>query len=653
MDGRAVDDFSMRCPPVAARVPGRTDHSGREGYEGDKLGKLLNVALDEFDPSQRRVIEADCADRLLVDAGPGTGKTAVACARIANLVGELGVNPSRIWMISFTRTAIAEIRARLYSYVGEESFAVKVATLDAHAWALHSGFDDKASLTGSFDQNIESVLDLLKRDDDTQDYLYDVQHLVLDEAQDLVGIRADLVETFIGYLAPECGVTIFADEAQAIYDFAEDIPGVTHPVRRAFVERFREDGGKFQHARLEKVHRTSSEKLQEIFTSVRLEVLQPTQKSGLFGKIKARIEDLVGDKAPSVASAPPWEALSAGDLVLFRTRAEALHAAQFNQSPYSLRIGGYGATLPPWLAICFHDCTDRHIGKAEFADRWVKRVRNTCPPSYSNGEAWERLYRLAGSGDGSLDLLLLRQRLARKSLPVELAEPDYGLVGPIIGTVHASKGREADDVLYYVSDDPEFEDEQSELEETRVMFVGSTRARRSLRLGKAPRSYAKSLSSGRAYKKLKGAAAMLEIGRPSDQDLTGLVGTRLQSQAATNMSQTWLARHSCVMTQLEFSSNPDDDWAYGAVAPLEGTHLTTLTRQFNYDYWELIERIADRKRCRPAPNIRFVKSLGAMTLVAAPDDPALDLLHAPWSRSGFALAPRLSAFTKVFAWKRQ
>lgn len=555
-------------------------------------------------------------------------------------------------MISFTRTAIAEIRARLYSYVGEESFAVKVATLDAHAWSLHSGFDENASLTGSFDQNIESVLDLLKRDDDTQDYLYNVQHLIVDEAQDLVGIRADLVTAFISFLAPECGVTIFADEAQAIYDFAEDIPGVTHARQSTFVDRLGEETAHFKHVSLEKVHRTSSEKLQEIFTSVRRELLQANEKSGIFGKIRSRIGGLIDGQMPSVAKSPPWETLSSGDLVLFRTRAEALHAAQFNKSPYSLRIGGYGTTLPPWLAISFHDFLERYINQERFTDLWLARVRETCPPLYGHREAWERIYRLAGSGDGSLDLWHLRQCLARKSLPVELAEPDYGLAGPIIGTVHASKGREADDVLYYVSEDPDFEDEQSELEETRVMFVGSTRARRRLRFGVAPRSFARSLSSGRAYKKLGSSAAMLEIGRPSDQDLSGLVGTGLQSQSATRMSQNWLAKHACVMTQLEFSANPHDDWSYGAVAPLEGTHLTTLTRQFNYDYWELIERIADRKLCRPAPTIRYVKSLGAMTVVAAPDDPALELLHDPWSRSGFALAPKVSAFTKVFVWKR-
>lgn len=617
------------------------------------MQNLLHVARDEFDPLQLNVIEAGRSERMLVDAGPGTGKTAVACARIGNLVTELGVNPSKLWMISFTRTAVAEIRGRLYSYVGENSFSVKVATLDAHAWALHSGFDEKANLTGSFDQNIDSVIALLKKDEATQDYLYDVQHLIIDEAQDLVGVRAQLVEEFISCLSPDCGVTIFADEAQAIYDFAESEVGKAKLSHESLTQKYLRQGSQFRASRLERVHRTSSEKLKEIFTSVRQEVLQPREPSGLFLRIRSRILALAGEEIDSVSAAPPWETLERDDLVLFRTRAEALQAAQFNRSPYSLRLGGYGATLPPWLAICFHDFTNRHIDKVRFAHRWVSRVRESCPPSYDHGEAWERIFRLAGTGEGSLDLWELRQRLARPSIPVELAEPDYGLPGAIIGTVHASKGREANDVLYYVASDPEFKDDVAELEETRVMFVGSTRAKRSLRIGRASKCYAGSLSSGRAYKKLKSNAAMLEIGRPGDQTLQGIVGKKLQSQAATMMSHKWLAKHSCVMTSLEFNANPELDWAYSAPAPGEGTHLTTLSPQFNYDYWELIDKIADRKSCRPAPSIKYAKSLGAMTIVAAPDDPSLELLHDPWSKSGFALAPRVSAFTKVYTWKRQ
>ncbi|MFG9067502.1 UvrD-helicase domain-containing protein [Pseudomonas aeruginosa] len=154
-----------------------------------------NTLLEsDWDADQLRVIEEDADSRLIVEAGPGTGKTAVACARLAYMINEEDIEPSNTWMISFTRTAVAEIRARLHSYVGDASFAIRIATIDSHAWSIHSGHDPNASLTGSYEENITRVIELLKNDEDVADELLQIEHVVIDEAQDLVGQRADLIE---------------------------------------------------------------------------------------------------------------------------------------------------------------------------------------------------------------------------------------------------------------------------------------------------------------------------------------------------------------------------------------------------------------------------------------------------------------------------
>src|SRR5262249_47327705 len=150
-----------------------------------------------WDASQERVITSKGSARLIVEAGPGTGKTAVSCARLAFLVSEHGVQPSKSWMISFTRTAVAEIRSRLYNYLGDAAFAVKVATVDSHAWSIHSGYDSTATLTGTYEENIDHVLSLIQNEPEVQEYLEGVEHLIVDEAQDLVGNRADLIEAII------------------------------------------------------------------------------------------------------------------------------------------------------------------------------------------------------------------------------------------------------------------------------------------------------------------------------------------------------------------------------------------------------------------------------------------------------------------------
>jgi hypothetical protein len=112
----------------------------------------------EWTSEQLAVIEAPVAARLLVDAGPGTGKTATLCARIARLIDCAGLDPGEIWIISFTRTAVAEIRGRVSTYLREPSHAhgIRVATIDSHAWSMNVGFNEHAVLSGSFDDNIVS-----------------------------------------------------------------------------------------------------------------------------------------------------------------------------------------------------------------------------------------------------------------------------------------------------------------------------------------------------------------------------------------------------------------------------------------------------------------------------------------------------------------
>lgn len=65
-------------------------------------------------------------------AGPGTGKTFVLVRRIQYLVEKLGVDPSSITALTFTRAAAAEMKHRLEERF--QAFRVRVSTL--HSYAL-------------------------------------------------------------------------------------------------------------------------------------------------------------------------------------------------------------------------------------------------------------------------------------------------------------------------------------------------------------------------------------------------------------------------------------------------------------------------------------------------------------------------------------
>ncbi|WP_426427186.1 UvrD-helicase domain-containing protein [Pseudomonas palmensis] len=611
-----------------------------------------NTLLESgWDADQLRVIEEDANSRLIVEAGPGTGKTAVACARLAYLINEEDIEPSNTWMISFTRTAVAEIRARLHSYVGDASFAIRIATIDSHAWSIHSGHDPNASLTGSYEENITRVIELLKNDEDVADELLQIEHIVIDEAQDLVGQRAGLIEALVERLPSDCGITVFADEAQAIYGFSDNSIGCRRKEEGCksdlpLLDRLQagEKWG-FTTLALKEIYRTSSPGLKKIFSELRQDILDKQKHgSGLHAETAQRVRELADE------SGLKWTDMkvanfTSDDLLLFRTRAEVLMASQFCDLPHRLRVSGYGATLPAWLAICFSDFVEPFLVARHFFDLWAARIENKVSPPYGPAEAWQHLMRVAGRQDGSIDMQRLRRRLGQTRPPVELTLPEYGLNGPIVGTIHASKGREASNVVLILPSVSEFESVEDEIEEARVLFVGATRARASLIVGERSPFRASTLASGRAHRSTKkGQSTMVEIGRSGDITARGLVGQSEFREADALAGQAFLTKVVDVVTTYKLEADPDLDWRYRIYTGNERLCVGVLSRKLTYDLWEILENKNQKRSHKPPTYVNHVRGQGCATIVLSPDDNELETLNEPWASSGFVLSPRVAAF---------
>ena len=609
------------------------------------------LQIEDWDDEQLSVIEARYNQRLLVEAGPGTGKTAVACSRIAHLINDARIAEPNIWMISFTRAAVAEIRSRLFHYVGESAFSIKVATIDSHAWSIHSGHDPAAKLTGTYEENIDRVIELVRCDEEVQEELEVVEHLIVDEAQDLIGIRAHLVETLIGKLNSACGVTVFADSAQAIYGFADDEEIGDVVESSSLMDRLASQQKGFATHRLTTIHRTSSLGLKYIFGKVRESILDGCgAPEGLFARTQKSIchhADQTGLSSNKLG----LESVPASSLVLFRTRAEALRHSQFCERPHSLRLSGFGLHLPAWLAICLGDFTDLVISKDDFFSRWAARVESFFVPDYGPTEAWNRLVRSGGNRDGSVDLRMLRSRLSRSNPPLDLCRLDFGLPGPIIGTIHASKGREADNVTMLIPRQVATADPALEADETRILFVGATRAREELRVGQGEKYSGIKLDSGRAVRiGNKGKnVAMVEIGRPGDLSATAIAGRRYSSECKFVESQHYLKHHASAISKMELWADNALQWQHGVVIPESELHVGVMSKAFKNDLWKIANILSDKrgKKLQPRQKIKNVRCLGVRTHVVSENDPEFDLLH-PAARTGFLLAPMMASFTNVY-----
>ena len=62
---------------------------------------------------------------------------------------------------------------------------------------------------------------LQSQDQEVMDLLGFFKHVLVDEAQDLVGPRYELVRLLLENLGEGVGATVFGDPHQAIYDYAE------------------------------------------------------------------------------------------------------------------------------------------------------------------------------------------------------------------------------------------------------------------------------------------------------------------------------------------------------------------------------------------------------------------------------------------------
>ena len=613
----------------------------------------------QWDSSQINVINASAKDRLLIDAGPGTGKTAVACARVSRLIDHEGLEPSRIWLISFTRVAVQEIGERIGSYLNDASngLAIKIATLDSHAWALHSGFDAEASLLGTYEENIQSVLDLIRQEGAIGEYLERIEHLIVDEAQDIVGIRSELVIEFIQNLSQSCGITIFSDEAQAIYGFADD-----QEIKQGLdssptvVDRLRICGEyNFRQCALNQVHRTSDPNLLKIFSDTRNKVLaNSSEPKGKLASIKEDISNLAHEKVDNRESSN-FEKLKE-TFLLYRRRCEVLLRSSFlaeKKISHRVRMSGLPVCLAPWIGIALSEHIERNLTIDQFEELWTTRVQDSSFATLDIVDAWWKLVKYGGTSENSVDMWRLRDVLGRNRPPPDLCQPELGQDGPVVSTIHATKGREAD-VVHLMMPIGKVEDCDEE-EESRVLFVGATRARSELRTGNGFGQFATKVdSTGRAYHLPSGkggARAQVEFGREGDINAEGLAGRQYYSDAnIVRANQVHFRNKVYESSPLIAKLDYETDYAYRLFGDDSQQCLAVLANQVNFDLVSIKNLVGEKLggEFRLPPNINHLRLHSLRTLALRPDASECESLHEPWRSSGIMLAPVVIGYSMVY-----
>jgi DNA helicase-2/ATP-dependent DNA helicase PcrA len=584
-------------------------------------------------PEQKVVIESGKADWLLVEAGPGTGKTQVAAMRLVHLLN-CGLQPAQILVLSFSRSAVATLTRRIARLrLADEALVedlrhLSIRTFDSWTFRmLRQGGGAVPDLLGNtYEKNIVAVTDALADESnaDIEARLNGIRHVIVDEFQDLPGVRACLVIELLSRLnrsgTPRVGFTVLGDPVQSIYRFANrtsDYPSISDPWED-LKERM---GNDLREVALVRNHR-STEKLATMAASIRKilqdQILDSQKKLVAMQRILERLPASSAD----AKLGPEWLAQrpSGSVAILTRTNGEALRVAMMILGdsvegpvvPVRLRLAGTLPIVPAWIAVLLSRFKPNIISRATFdvvydkielAEDSAARTVLQIPSRYV---AWQRLARASGVPDSalSIDLDMLRERLDwPDSFPDDQISEDSVV---FIMTIHQAKGMEFDNVMLLdarIRDDSDSPEDS--IEEANVGFVAITRAGK--QLGRIPSSciykapYECQFKNGRSRHMAWGKMNSLQFGLPGDVDSESLVDRNIHGgdeavgklQKYLMMESANLLGHKVILKRVNNVENSSRtrDVRYDVHlqdGKQEGLLIGRTTQQITYDLLQLL-----------------------------------------------------------------
>ncbi len=488
---------------------------------------------------QIAVVAADAETNRLVLAGPGSGKTRVIVHRAAYLLRVLRTDPRSILILCYNRNAALELRRRLTALVGDEARGVVIQTYHGFAVRLTGRSLSPSPLVRegrgegyarprngreppNFDDLIPAALALLEGrtalpgltpDEQRERLLAGYRHILVDEYQDIDEDQYRLVAAVAGRSRDqdEGRLTLLAvgDDDQNIYGFRgasvafirrfkddyeaqvhyliENYRGSAHIIAAANAliahNRDRMKTGQPGRPDRQRARAPAGGRWEQLdpYGRGRVEVLEVADPARQAAALLARLQRLHGLSAQ--AGDADW-----GRFAVLAWRRETLQPIRALCEAAGIPVA-WGAELPPLHRI-------REV--AAFLDALAALGHDPCTPADLDPlipaaeTPWRRLLtdlaaawrEEAGAGpvDAARCLDFCYETLAEQRRERSLSD------GVFLSTLHGAKGLEFDHVL--IADGPGAPPSNGRRpdpeEQRRLYFVGMTRARETLGLGRLP-----------------------------------------------------------------------------------------------------------------------------------------------------------------------
>lgn len=497
------------------------------------------------------VLNAGPEERMLINAGPGTGKTWTLIQKIGSLVRNPDIDPENVLVLSFSRAAVEEIEKRLKEAEREGNLpprwhAIDFSTLDSFAtrmilYAMNNRPDllpEGYTLSGQgYDDRIETARNIIRKQPDILDSNV---HVLIDEIQDLVGARAGLVLNILHVLDPDCGFTLLGDACQSLYDYQAD-RDTSVMTSALFYDYLFRDFPDIHYFRFDENHRQSGQ-LRELIAPFRDAILTgtPEQRRNVLYRIRSGIQSSMINLNRLEGKPNPFETLlkTGSVAILTRSNGEALKISEYLKSAgIRHRLGRPDSEeqLNDWIAAVFTQYSSEMITYEQFCEA-VDRVK---PDLRGAGvdSCWKALTENVKDEETWYHVSTVLSTVLSRGKNRALYRNGRDESGLTVSNIHRAKGREYDTVLLPESFlDSLITDESDPLNEFKVCYVACTRPKSTLKTVKLNKIYVYRVrKSGRCYesrpklyKKNQRKLTYLETGLPGDIDLDTLAEERSQ-----------------------------------------------------------------------------------------------------------------------------
>ncbi len=454
----------------------------------------------ELDDLQKEIAYAPCSSRQLVIAGPGTGKTELVAQRILYLLDQEDIRPAELLVLSFSRSAVRVLSNRIRSMEPESRGLIEdlrhisIRTFDSWTYRMLRFLGHTASdcLSRDYETNIELLSSfLLKEGQNLIDEkhpcgLHKIQHIVVDELQDLSGVRTVLTIYLLAILCSSLrrntGFTLLGDEYQAIYDFMYRETGKGLPVKD-FLKLIRKKWNNDLVERELDVNYRSNSEINNIVKRISMILKQSCDN----GQSPLPELQVLLDEIPSTNINRVLDNANSSTAVLCRNNGQALMLATslLQNAHHSIvqRVRVSTASRPSGLPYWVGALLSMYRGTAPLDRNAISSIikaldgRGVTLP-YDSAQFWNLLTKVMKVPDDtsiSMNDLITRLRWP-DSLPDDLYEDENEMI--MLTTVHQSKGQEFDNVLVLRDGmaDQAWEESDHE-EEGRISYVAASRAR--------------------------------------------------------------------------------------------------------------------------------------------------------------------------------